>query len=99
MRLICVSRFRGEGPDGFLHDYKAGQEINVTDSRGEYLLRKSPAAFDDPARIAAEKVAKVKAEAPDEPDVSAMSTETATGIVAPDRRARGGGVRARGKSQ
>lgn len=89
MRLICTSRYRGEDGDGNIHDYKEGQEINVPDRVGAHLLRTCPAAFADPSV----RVAKAKAEAPDEADVAAMSTETATGIVAPDRRARGGKVR------
>ncbi len=109
MRLTCISRWSGMGPDGVEHDFRVGQDINVTDYQAEYLQRISPSCFENPAVIAAEKVtkaeeakaraAKVKAEAPDEPDTSAMSTKTATGLTVPDRRARGGRVRGRGKGK
>ena len=87
MSLIGVSRFRAEDGDGNLHDYKPGQEINVTPKVEAYLLRCSPASFKE-----AKVEVKVK---PPTPDISAMSTKTATGIVAPDRRARGGNKRAK----
>ncbi len=96
MRLTCISRFRAEGPDGVLHEYNAGQDVNVPDSQAAYLLRISPASFENPAKVAKARAKKVKAEAPDEADVvadNAMSTTTQTGLTAPDRRARGGRVR------
>ena len=87
MRLVCVSPFRAEGPDGVLHEYKPGQDVNVPDSQAAYLLRISPASFENPADIAAAKTQPIPADVVAD---DAMNTETATGVVATDRRARGG---------
>ena len=64
--------------------FTKGQELELDDHVAELLLRDSPGSF--------EVTGKAMSEEP-EPDVSAMSTETMTGLVAPDRRARGGRVR------
>lgn len=57
-------------------DFEVGQILSLPDEDGELFLRRSPSSFQ---RI-------------DEPpaEVTAMSTETQTGLTAPDRRARGG---------
>ena len=55
-------------------EFAAGQEVDVSDVLGEFLLRDSPGTF----RL-------VKSG-----NLEAVSTETQTGITAPDRRARGG---------
>jgi hypothetical protein len=76
MRLICVSRYRsGYG------SYEPGQDVDVTEEVAGLLLRDSPGSFKIPT--------------PDKPveeplTEAAMSTETQTGLTAPDRRARGG---------
>ena len=81
MRLVCVSRYKSS-----LGSFVEGQDVDVNDELGGLLLRDSPGSFvpavinpePDPERVEPE------------PDLSAMSTETETGITAPDRRARGG---------
>ncbi len=90
MKLTCVSPYRTQSVA-----YVVGELIDVSDEEGELLLRESFAAFEKQGA----RAEKVKAEAPDEADTSAMSTETATGLVVPDRRARGGKVRGRGKTK
>ena len=60
--------------------FKAGQVLELDDNVAEFLLRDSPGSFINDAE---EK----------EPDADAFSAETATGLTAPDRRARGGGIR------
>ena len=85
MRLTCISSFRA-GPVS----YEVGQAIDVSDEEGAYLLRCSPSSF---RTGGTDRTAEVRKQAPDEPDTSAMSTETQTGITAPDRRARGGAKR------
>ena len=78
VKLICVSDYRsGAG------SYSKGQVIEDNEALCEFLLRDSPGSFEVEGEMP-----KIKA-AP-EPDLSAMSTATQTGIVAPDRRARGG---------
>ena len=56
--------------------YEAGQVIDVADAVGEFLQRDSPGTF-------APERAKV-------PALESSIEETATGLKAPDRRARGG---------
>ncbi len=92
MKLTCVSPYRTQSVA-----YVVGELIDVSDEEGELLLRESFAAFEKQKT----RAEKVKVEAPDEVDVvadNAMSTETATGLVVPDRRARGGRKRGRGKN-
>ncbi len=64
--------------------YSKGAELELDDAVAALLLRDSPSSFE---AIGAEP----------EPDIEeatdAMSTETATGLVVPDRRQRGGGKR------
>ncbi len=86
MRLVCTGRYRSA-----LGDYSEGQDVDVTDDVAGLLLRDSPGSFKIPT--------------PEKPDNSdsvysplteaAMSTETQTGLTAPDRRARGGRKRNR----
>ena len=92
MKLVCVSRFRGE-EDGVLYDFTPGQDINVTEELAAHLLHRSPDSFKVPQPD--KPKAEPKPEPMPEPDTSAISTETETGIVAPDRRARGGKRRKR----
>ena len=89
MRLICTGRYKSS-----LGSYVEGQDVDVNDEVAELLLRDSPGSFrreSDPVPepVAVEEPTPEEAPEP-EPDLSAMSTETETGIVAPDRRARGG---------
>ena len=89
MRLRCIGRYRsGAG------DYSAGQVVDVADDVAEFLLRDSPGSFarDDGLPAIAEG-SEVAGDSASEPDLSAMSTETATGLVTPDRRQRGGRLR------
>ena len=73
--LRVLGRYRsGHG------SFEPGQLLQLNDEQAEFLLRDSPSSF---ARVAAPL-------SEPEPDLSAMSTETASGLVAPDRRARGG---------
>lgn len=74
--LRVISRYRSG-----LGSYEPGQDLHLDDETAARLIRDSPGSF------------KVAGSQPDpEPalDVTAMSTETETGLVAPDRRARGG---------
>ena len=90
MRLVCVSRYKSS-----LGSFVEGQDVDVNDERAGQLLRDSPGSF-VPAVINPEPDPERVEPEPDpervepEPDLSAMSTETETGITAPDRRARGG---------
>jgi hypothetical protein len=87
MKLKCISRFRGEA-EGVLYDFEPGQDVNVTDEVAQHLLHRSPDSFKIPAP---DKPTKQASDLPDiSADITAMSTETATGLVTPDRRARGG---------
>ena len=96
MRLVCVSRYRSS-----LGSFTEGQDVDVNEDVAEFLLRDSPGSFRREGEPAPERVdvvdesALVEEPIPEEEpeperDLSAMSTETETGIVAPDRRARGG---------
>jgi hypothetical protein len=67
-----------------LGSYEAGQELHLDEETAALLLRDSPGTF----TVKGEPV--VEPEPEPEPDLSAMSTETETGLVVPDRRARGG---------
>lgn len=93
MIIKCVGRYRTQS-----RAYEPGDELHVSDDEGEFLLRDAPTSFarvdEVPASETAGEAATAAAAA--EPDLTAMSTETATGIVAPDRRARGGKKRASG---
>ena len=81
MRLICTGRYRSG-----LGDYEEGQDVDVTDDVAGLLLRDSPGSFKIPTPDKPESVEPVE-----EPlTEAAMSTETQTGLTAPDRRARGG---------
>lgn len=80
MQLKVNSRYRTQAVS-----YEAGQIIDASEAEAAHLMADSPGTF-SALGIPAPVVADV-------PDLSAMSTETATGIVAPDRRARGGAKR------
>ena len=72
--------------------FKAGDIIEVHDALGEFLMRDGEGIF-EPISEAGIGGKAVPPPSTPVPDLSAMSTETATGLVAPDRRARGGKVR------
>lgn len=77
MQLKVNARYRTQDVS-----YEAGQIIDATEAEASHLMADSPDTF-APLGMPAPDVADV-------PDLSAMSTETATGLIAPDRRARGG---------
>ena len=94
MRIRCVGRYRTQAVD-----YAEGAEIDLSDEQATALLVDSPGSFvrvdegpaSDVGEVAVgESAATEPAPQEDEPDLSAMSTETQTGLVVPDRRARGG---------
>lgn len=68
-----------------LGSYEPGQELHLDDEVAALLLRDSPGSF--------EVAGEPELDPEPGPDLSAMSTVTETGLVAPDRRARGGRVR------
>ena len=77
MQLNVHARYRTQAVS-----YAPGQVIDVTEAEAAHLMVDSPGTFSvagAPAR-----------EVPAEPDLGAMSTDTATGLTAPDRRQRGG---------
>ena len=78
MRLICTGRYRSS-----LGSYEPGQDVDVTEDVAGLLLRDSPDSFKIPAPDKPKPVEEPLTE-------QAMSTETETGLTAPDRRARGG---------
>ena len=86
MRLICVGRYRsGAG------SFEPGQAVDVSDEEGAFLLRDSPTSFRvEEAIPASDEGEAVAGDSTAEPDLSAMSTETQSGLIVPDRRARGG---------
>lgn len=82
MPLIrCVSAYRSDTGG----EWPAGKADVVSDELAAYLLRDSPSSFE---------LVQAKPEpsetVSDEPGLDAISTETATGLTVPDRRARGG---------
>lgn len=96
MRLICRAAYSsGHGT------WKAGDDVDVSEAEAEFLLRDAPGSFKqldappEPEEIAEE--APLEPGQPEEPETAAMSTETLTGLVAPDRRARGGKKRGTGR--
>lgn len=78
MQLRVEGRYRTQAVA-----YEAGQVIDVSAAEAAHLMADSPGTF-SAVGMPASIVEDVPAEA------DAMSTETATGIVAPDRRMRGG---------
>jgi len=83
--LKVTGRYRSS-----LGSYEAGQELHLADEEAAALLRDSPGSFVVRGETIAEEPGPPDSEPEPEPDLTAMSTETETGIVAPDRRARGG---------
>lgn len=79
MRVKCVSPYTSN-----FGTFKVGQIIDVSDYMGGVLLRDSPGSFVEIRPNPQEE------RAPEAEQVGAMSEETATGIVAPDRRQRRG---------
>lgn len=96
MKLLVRSRYRsGRG------SFEPGQELELTEDEGAFLLRDSPGSFALAGsaaavtpRSAAEPASTDEDEAEEDDDafnpLGAMSTETASGLTVPDRRARGG---------
>ena len=81
MRLMAKSGYRsawGEWPKG--------KTDEVSDEVGAFLLRDSPGTFEV---LDGQEEQGREAEGIEE-RLNAMSTETQTGLTAPDRRARGG---------
>lgn len=90
MRITCIGRYRSSAGS-----YDPGQAVDVSDEMAEFLLRDSPTSFQRIEDASSDAPAEaVVGDSAAEPDLSAMSTETATGFTAPDRRARGGSKRA-----
>ena len=85
MKLRCASAFKNE-----VGVYQPGDVFDIADAEGAYLLACSPDSF---KRI---DVARGPASAAVAEAVTAHSAETASGLVAMDRRARGGRVRSDG---
>ena len=93
--LKVVSRYSSG-----LGSFEPGQVLELTDEQAALLLRDSPGSF--VAAGTAVRPAPPAATSTPEPDededdtfdpTGAMSTETATGLTAPDRRGRGGSRR------
>jgi len=79
VRLYCVGRYRsGAG------SWEPGQEVDVPDELAAFLLRDSPSSFTTDAP------GQERAPSAPAPDVSDISTTTASDLTVPDRRARGG---------
>jgi len=76
MKLRCVSRYTSS-----LGSYEPGQVFGVSDALGQDILNDGKENFE----LYVEPIEDTPA-----PDLSAMSTKTETGLVAPDRRGRGG---------
>lgn len=74
--LRATGRYRSS-----LGNFEEGQELHLDDEAASLLLRDSPGSFE---------VVGETSESEPGPDLSAMSTQTETGLVVPDRRARGG---------
>ena len=75
----CISDYRsGAG------EWLAGKEDVLSDEDAAFLLRDSPGSFE---------IVSATPENASPADYGAMSTETASGLTVPDRRARGGGRR------
>lgn len=87
MKLKCVSRYTSSKGS-----FTPGEIVDVRDEEGAYLLSDSPGSFEEV--IEREDSLEEATEQVNE-KIAAMSTETETGIVAPDRRARGGRKRGR----
>ena len=102
-QLKVKSRYRTQAID-----YPEGMIVECTDAEAQALLNDSPGSFESVAEVPASNVGEAAAaddlpvvaaepvieEEPEpEPDLSAMSEETATGLVVPDRKMRGGKVR------
>ena len=104
MKLICVNRYRSSlgsyesGQDVDVTEEVAG--LLLRDSPGSFALPVPPRENPEPEPEVTEPKA-VEEEPEPEPEAepgpaeeplteAAMSTETETGLVAPDRRARGG---------
>lgn len=88
MILRCVGRYRSSAGA-----WNEGDEIHCTEEFGAFLLRDAPTSFvvnEVPASETVGDSAAVDLPVAEPPDLSAMSTETQSGLVVPDRRARGG---------
>ena len=106
-QLKVKSRYRTQAID-----YPEGMIIECTEAEAQALLDDSPGSFESVAEVPASNVGEAAAddlpaaadpviedEPEAEPDLAAMSTETATGLVVPDRKMRGGKVRKSAKKK
>lgn len=79
MLLRCIGRYRSS-----LGEWNPGDLVQGTDAFLGEVLRSSPGSFE---------IVDETPEPDADAEITAMSTETATGLVKPDRRQRGGRVR------
>ena len=97
MKLRCASVFKNE-----IGVYQPGDIFDIADAEGAYLLACSPDSFkridvaSRPDPTAAVDEAEPDPTAAVDEAVTAHSAEMASGLVAMDRRARGGRVRSDG---
>ena len=86
MRLRAKSNYRsGWG------EWRAGKEDTVSDEDGAFLLRDSPGTFEVVREGQGEgRQGEEGQEEQADERLTAMSTETMTGLTVPDRRYRGG---------
>lgn len=89
MILKCVGRYRSSAGE-----WNEGDELHCTAEYGAFLLRDAPTSFvvvdEVPASETKGEPATGRSSVTGSPDLAAMSTETQSGLVVPDRRARGG---------
>ena len=74
MKLKCLAPY-----ESGVGRFRPGQVIEESDEVCEFLLRDSPGTFE-----------AIEVPIESAPDLGAISEETATGLVVPDRRMRGG---------
>ena len=82
MKLTCVSRYQSS-----LGRWEPGADVDVSDDVAALLLRDSPESFTD--RVAPRTNPEPVAEDVRE-EVAAMSTETVSDLVVPDRQMKSG---------
>ena len=87
MKLRCLSRYSSS-----LGSFKPGDVFDVPDRIGGEIMRSSPESFEE-VRPAAGAGKESEPGSSEESALAAMSTETDTGLVVPDRRMRGGKLR------
>lgn len=77
--------------------YEPGQILDLSEEQAALLRRDSPGTFEviyartnETTGTDADAAPDAPSDADAAPEIAAMSTETATGLVVPDRRMRGG---------